>query len=177
MDTSRCLRAKPMLANKGFLQAKLPVWCQFLGRTSNFMGTTTGEVIHSFSGILTSTSTSCWAHESPTHSFAQAYTPWIIGRIQLLIQENTCSWSSTWTACISSTALVSSLVLQSLALWPSFLHLKHKPFFIIFSFCHLHKWQAWGFILSLLALFLCINLLLCSLLEQHHYLQGSFHIL
>ena len=51
-----------------FLQDKLPVWCLFLGQTSNFVATTTSDVIHFFSCVFTSTSTSCPAHESPTQS-------------------------------------------------------------------------------------------------------------
>ena len=117
-----------------FPQAKVPVWCLFLGQTSNFVATATSDVILCFSCVFTSTSTSCQTRESPTHSFAQASTPWILGQIQLLIQENICSWSSTCTACIQFVALVSSLVLHSLALCLRFPHLKHKPFFIISAF-------------------------------------------
>ena len=71
-----------------FPQAKLPAWCLFLGQTSDFVAATTSDVFHTFSCLFTSISTSCQAHEPPTHSLHKHPLLGSLGRF---------SWSSRTT--------------------------------------------------------------------------------
>ena len=86
-----------------------------------------------------------------------------------------CSWLLICTAWIPSAALVSSLVLHWLALWPRLPHSKHKPFFIILPLSLVQKTSPKTLPAPSSAFSWC-QCLLCSLLEQHHYLQCSLHI-